>query len=438
MGLKAYDLVWVPGKSAAWRYPGELEELKQYAPLVEEQPFDRFFKKNTEGKKAEAPPVAKEPVVEMKKSIDIEEKYQKYIPKRSVVVTLPGQRTVTVQKPVASKPAPIPEPLPTVTVVENPASAQVKYSQPLDEIKEMYVKTLSERKTKIARKGFLVKNMKKAAVVVGLIAAGVLAGFILKPGSDKKDSISRQIAQSPAAVVNEPVQEQTQEILPQTQETTDSLPIILPPEEVKRFQSSIIENTTVPRKVKPQPSQEEIRKETNMIVEKNKKNEKENTDKNKIDNASVPAAGVELSGSVLNGDRNRKVRDNNNPVESYVANTSINNDETRVVKHKKSSGLESLVSVGTNAYTKVAFGGIRNLELTVTNDSKFVLDKVIVELQYMKPSEQPLRTEMIQFRSVAPNESVTKRIADTNRGIKVTYKIVDIQSTQSETAASGF
>src|SRR5688500_19040869 len=46
-GLKAYDLVWVEGKSASWRYPSEVEELKPYAPVVEEQPFDRFFKKNT-------------------------------------------------------------------------------------------------------------------------------------------------------------------------------------------------------------------------------------------------------------------------------------------------------------------------------------------------------------------------------------------------------
>src|SRR5699024_1544532 len=44
-GLKPYDLVWIEGKSAAWRYPSEIEELKPYAPAVEEQPFDRFFKK---------------------------------------------------------------------------------------------------------------------------------------------------------------------------------------------------------------------------------------------------------------------------------------------------------------------------------------------------------------------------------------------------------
>jgi hypothetical protein len=44
-GIKPYDLVWLEGKSAAWRYPSELEELKAFAPTVEEQPFDRFYKK---------------------------------------------------------------------------------------------------------------------------------------------------------------------------------------------------------------------------------------------------------------------------------------------------------------------------------------------------------------------------------------------------------
>ena len=51
LGLKPYDLVWIQGKSAAWRYPSEVEELKPFAPAVEEQPFDRFYKKNTEEKK---------------------------------------------------------------------------------------------------------------------------------------------------------------------------------------------------------------------------------------------------------------------------------------------------------------------------------------------------------------------------------------------------
>lgn len=45
MGLKPYDLIWVDGKSAGWRYPSEINELKPFAPVIEEQPFDRFYKK---------------------------------------------------------------------------------------------------------------------------------------------------------------------------------------------------------------------------------------------------------------------------------------------------------------------------------------------------------------------------------------------------------
>lgn len=48
LGLKPYDLIWVEGRSAAWRYSSEVSELKEYAPAVEEQPFDRFFKKPSE------------------------------------------------------------------------------------------------------------------------------------------------------------------------------------------------------------------------------------------------------------------------------------------------------------------------------------------------------------------------------------------------------
>ncbi len=45
MSLKPYDLLWVVGKSAAWRYPGEINELKSFAPPVPEQIIDSNIKK---------------------------------------------------------------------------------------------------------------------------------------------------------------------------------------------------------------------------------------------------------------------------------------------------------------------------------------------------------------------------------------------------------
>ncbi|MEI9912466.1 MAG: hypothetical protein WDO71_24125 [Bacteroidota bacterium] len=96
-----------------------------------------------------------------------------------------------------------------------------------------------------------------------------------------------------------------------------------------------------------------------------------------------------------------------------------------------------MVSVTSNEYKKVAFGGIRDLQLTITNDSKYILDNVIVELQYLKPSEQPLRTESIQFKSIGPKATSTIRVPDTNRGIKVVYRIINVKSRQMDDALAG-
>ena len=49
-----------------------------------------------------------------------------------------------------AKQSPVPPAHPTIT--ESPELAEVKFSQPLDEIKEMYVKTLQQRKTKLPEK----------------------------------------------------------------------------------------------------------------------------------------------------------------------------------------------------------------------------------------------------------------------------------------------
>ena len=46
-------------------------------------------------------------------------------------------------------------------------------------------------------------------------------------------------------------------------------------------------------------------------------------------------------------------------------------------------------------------------------------------------------TENIKFKSIAPNASSTIRVADTNRGIKVAYKIINIDSKQNSDSVAG-
>jgi hypothetical protein len=143
-----------------------------------------------------------------------------------------------------------------------------------------------------------------------------------------------------------------------------------------------------------------------------------------------PARQIEPQPSEIDpvtGERASKVRSNN----------SVRGVEEKAVMKPGKNSLHDLVSVASNDYRRVAFGGIRNLYLTVTNNSKYELDNVIVELQYLKPSEEPLRTENIKFKSIAPNASSTIRVPDTNRGIKVSYKIINIDSKQISDSVAG-
>jgi|GEM_PF-5518262 len=99
--------------------------------------------------------------------------------------------------------------------------------------------------------------------------------------------------------------------------------------------------------------------------------------------------------------------------------------ETKIISADESA---SLVLIKSNDYDAGSFGGIKNLELTVTNTSKYTLDHVRVELRYLKPRDEFLKAETISFRSVPPDGSQTVAVNKSNRGVKVTFKVISVQS----------
>src|SRR5678809_1340170 len=86
-GLKPYDLVWVEGRSAAWRYPSEVEGLKAYAPATEEQPYDRFYKKKEE--KPQEKEIARP--VQPQQDVYVAPKEETYVPPKEEVYVLPEE-----------------------------------------------------------------------------------------------------------------------------------------------------------------------------------------------------------------------------------------------------------------------------------------------------------------------------------------------------------
>lgn len=405
-GLKPYDLVWVQGKSAAWRYPSEIQELKPFAPVIEEQPYDRFYKKSKEEQLPESPdtsePQSPAPICNKNKAA--------YTHKKSVFVTLPDRK----KEVITMKPEPVVQSSASATATvlaaaEIHAEPEIKYSKPLDEIKEMYVKTLQTRKDKNAKQEIARTILKKAAIFAGILALGVLAGFIIKskPAKDITTSVDKTIPSLP--VVKSNGQEEIPESLLVIEEMSPSTGI--PSSENLHNQAGNAEKIEKGQSLDGEQTNLRIRKETMLIVPK-RSDEFENRQFKRDEEFNSSGA-----------EREKKIR-------------TSENSSTVNVKTEKNS-LSDLVSVASNDYKRVAFGGIRNLFITVTNNSKFEIENVIVQLLYLKPSEETLRTENIKFKSIAPNGSSTIKVPDTNRGIKVEYKIIDFESKQNTDVVAG-
>ena len=466
LGLKPYDLVWVEGKSAAWRYSSEIPELKPYSAAVEEQPFDRFYKKQEEKpeEKVEAPviqfpreakeeryikeePVRTQPAVN-KAVPDIifpddeqyrqyqpaaEKKEEKVYPRKTVYVTMPVQpmhepRQEPKQEPVYKRQEPVfnLQSSPIDDTYEEPVSLNTKYSQPLDEIKEMYVQKLHNRKKQSAQKKFVLAGIKKAAVIIGIISIGVLIGFAIKPKAHTdKLAAANTTRQKAETVPDASIPDQTNENVQKEETSTQAVT------------NKNVEQERTKKKVVPetQPAQEKYEPvETKPIIAENKKavmpkqkpaEEKDEPILNR------PAPSVETNPST--GERTRKTR--NEPDDNTYSTGEERNDESR--SSSKEGGINDMVSIKSNDYYVVAFGGIRNLQLTVLNDSKYVLDKVTVKVDYVRPNGATFKSDNIQFKGVSANGSSTIRMPDTNRGVKVYYKIVKVESKEFKNDMAG-
>jgi len=438
-GFKPYDLVWVEGKSAAWRYPSEVEGLKAYSPATEEQPYDRFYKKQEEKpqeKQINKPAQQQQEIyVAPKEETYVPSKVEAYIPPKEEVYVLPEEnKTLTTSRkvfvampenhvpkkqvqPVVAKTPPIVEEKPVVVEekkVENkplytedyslpkepalPKQKQIidaypvtlkeeptlneKYSESLDDIKRRYTETYLSRKKKS-------KWTSTHTSVLQVFGGAVLFCFLVVVayknfGDEEKPQPRTTIIQPDKRAINTGTVTTTSTVIPPiTPEANSSL--------IKKTQTKK-EDTNIPAESlvtnSAQQKKEEVIRENDEVIASEKK-------------AVMPKPTEEAK-----------------------------QDETK--PKTRPININRLVNVKANNYKQRAFGGVMNLELTVNNDSKFELDKVMVELVYLKPSEQPIKTETIVFSSIEPNSSKTLKIPDYLRGIKVSYRVMEIESSQYE------
>ena len=410
-GLKPYDLVWVEGKSAAWRYPSEVDGLKQYAPSTEEQPFDRFYKK-TEEKPQEK---VVEKIAEKQEEVAIHTEEHKIPVSKKVFVSMPVNGTVKKPAAVVTSTAPVATPKPVIKEekieqkrietepihvteetnesiliekkpVKEEATLNEKYSESLDDIKRRYTETYLSRKK---RSGWTSTHTSIAQVLGGAVFFCLLVVVVYKNFSgDDSNQLSRTTVISPN-------------------------------------KNDINKNNPSQTATTAQPV---VKKETN--VSKEKKQQPVKNEINPPDESLATVTSIQQNTESVNA--------SDYALAASTTEKKIEAPKTEEVKPKaRPVNIHKLVNVRANNYKQMAFGGVKNLELTINNDSKFQLDKVVVELQYLKPSEQPIKTDKIVFNSVGAGDSKTLKIPDFMRGVKISYRVLDIESSQYDRQTAG-
>lgn len=101
-------------------------------------------------------------------------------------------------------------------------------------------------------------------------------------------------------------------------------------------------------------------------------------------------------------------------------------------KKEKKVNLKKLVTLDASTFKKGVFGGINRLSFTVNNQSDHVLDKVTIEVRYLKPNGDVIRKENYYVRAVAPRSTKTLDVPPSNRGVDVKYRITNIQSHEAQ------
>ena len=114
-----------------------------------------------------------------------------------------------------------------------------------------------------------------------------------------------------------------------------------------------------------------------------------------------------------------------------IQNTPADNKEA--VK----TAIASQVSVGANGYSVGTFGGINDLQLTVTNRSTYPLDLVVVEVQYVQANKKIYKTQSLYFHDIGPGAALMQEAPKSSRGIRVQYKITSISSKELGLSYSG-
>lgn len=433
-GLKPYDLVWIEGKSAAWRYPSEVEELMPFAPVVEEQPFDRFYKKPSQAVSSINPAIN---TIAQSNNVTAAQSRAVASAVTGETSTVPGKKIIYVTMP-AGKAASSPYYKETAggdkvsagpdkgSVVPAAEGSVIRHKddrfQPLYSAPaavEDFSLPVQNRKESVEiaprpRKTGWSRPLQLAVVCIGivfLLASGIFIGLSINKNDlglthrlAAKDVSANSPQQSAARSVSAPP--------PTVPVTKDPAPPVV------QSAVPVMSPATTPAATTVKPSETTVSKPKKQPVSNGKVLGSEQP---KALMASASKAFVKDSATAMT----------TLPIVQREASHRTDAAEGVTDKDALKPNIANLVSVSANGYVVGTFGGISDLQLTVSNHSTFPLDLVVVEVQYIQANKKVFKTESLNFHNIGAGSALMLEAPKTPRGIKVQYRIKLINSKES-------
>ncbi|MBS1731165.1 MAG: hypothetical protein JSS67_10370 [Bacteroidetes bacterium] len=438
-GLKPYDLIWATGKTAAWQYPSELEELKAYAPIVEEQPFDRFYKKPqikkvviaveenvtvSNEKATEVEPIEVEPIIEQP-------------------VAKPRIRIRADWKRIEANPAEVPVEKTTSPIEKNndlvhhdhsntPGWQSVlsdweknkqqdapKYDQKTNVLQSTSTGFYNQHEQEEG--GVLFNNKQKSNFLKSNRAAiSIAASFILLLGGgylvsgyiQNKNVVPAKVSQTivpknDAATIpqNEPTQKSNETVSTNQENTLAKATVLTVP-----VQNTNATNNTQLIKVTQNIPAQPINNSLNNVKTSNK------NIVSKQSNPNIPV--TKSTASIV-----KNVATNNENISSAKeASTNLN-----ARTPSDNSAIKNYIQIQPS---RENINGVVNYQYQVSNISQTKLDLVMIDLQYFDEAGKFQKGQTVYVKNLAPDQAVVVSPPEAQQAAKITCKVSMVSASQ--------
>jgi hypothetical protein len=264
----------------------------------------------------------------------------------------------------------------------------------------MYVDSLLKQNKKKRNTFVIPEQLKIAAAAVLLLLSGTAVGLLINRNKTSTEkvvaaNVSAQKVINTAATEQQPIIETPIETKPVKNNTVE------PDHKETVIQEPVSVKEIIPATKQEIPAEESVVVNIKPTSENRKAIKRESNTKQQSTYAKASADKQETSNEQL-------ITNNQKPVVNLAKDLSIN----------------------ASNFKRATFGGISNLEFTVTNKSDYIIDMVAAEVEYYTANKKLYKKETVYFNNIAPYGTQVQKAPDSNRGYEVKYRISLISSKQ--------